>query len=201
MNRAARRGRGPRETPISRILPTEVRILGVRTLVRTLHQDPRGFLVETLRRDDESVSGSNFVMSYSSVTLPGQFRDADRWHVHQVQTDRFVVPLGEMTLALLDEREESPTQDRLEVILVRGVSAAEAGSVTKRDLETHLIAIPPGVLHCIGNLSSEPFLLQNYPTALYTPSDEGRVPFSAKIIPSLGRGFDWALVDRASPSR
>ncbi|MCI4351777.1 MAG: dTDP-4-dehydrorhamnose 3,5-epimerase family protein [Thermoplasmata archaeon] len=186
----------PTPHPIRRILPPRIQIGGVRTLIRSLHQDPRGFLVETLRRDDQTVEGSNFVMSYSSVTIPGEYRDADRWHLHKVQTDRFVVPLGEMTLALLDGRDGSPTLDRLEVILMRGAAPSGAGCSPKRDLETYLVTIPPGVLHCIGNLSTEPFLLQNYPTEFYNPTDEGRLPFSARVVPTLGRPFDWKLVDR-----
>ena len=190
---------GSTRTSIPRITPPDIRITGVQTLPRTLHQDPRGFLVETLRRDDQTVDGSHFVMSYSSVTLPGQYRDADRWHLHKVQTDRFVVPLGEMTLALLDGREGSPTFDRLEVILMRGAPPSDAGFAPKRDLTTHLVTIPPGVLHCLGNLSSEPLLLQNYPTEFYNPADEGRVPFNTRVIPSLGHGFEWACVDRQTP--
>jgi dTDP-4-dehydrorhamnose 3,5-epimerase len=180
-------------------MPAGIRIGGVQTLSRVLHQDARGFLVETLRRDDQSVDGSKFVMSYSSVTVPGQYRDLDRWHLHRVQTDRFVVPLGEMTLALLDDRKDSPTFDRLEVILMRGAPLSEVAASPSREVVTHLVTIPPGVLHCIGNLSSEPFLLQNYPTESYNPEDEGRVPFASRLVPTLGRGFAWDLVDRRTP--
>jgi dTDP-4-dehydrorhamnose 3,5-epimerase-like enzyme len=185
---------------IRRILPPQIEIEGVRVLPRTLHHDPRGFLVETMRRDDQAVDGSNFVMSYSSVTIPGQYRDADRWHVHKVQTDRFVVPSGEMTLALLDGCDGSPTHDRLEVVLMKGAPASDSGFPPKRDAETYMVTIPPGVLHCIGNLSTEPFLLQNYPTEFYNPADEGRVPFDTRIVPTLHRGFEWGLIDRSSPA-
>jgi dTDP-4-dehydrorhamnose 3,5-epimerase-like enzyme len=133
-------------------------------------------------------------MSYSSVTLPGQFRDADRWHVHKIQTDRFVVVLGEMTLALFDQRPESLTHGQLDIIRMTGASHGAVSSPSARDVTTYLVPIPPGVLHCIGNLGTEPFLLQNFPTELYSPSDEGRVPFVSLPIPSLGRPFAWNLV-------
>jgi dTDP-4-dehydrorhamnose 3,5-epimerase-like enzyme len=188
---------GPGTPSLRRITPPQIRIEGVRTIPRILHQDPRGFLVETLRADDRIVDGSRFVMSYSSVTVPGQFRDADRWHVHKIQTDRFVVPLGEMTLALMDGRESSPTAGRLEVIRMRGATSSNPDP-GKREIEMHLVTIPPGVLHCIGNLSTEPFLLQNFPTEFYNPADEGRIPFTTRVVPELGRGFDWTLVDRDS---
>ncbi|MGA8512679.1 MAG: hypothetical protein WB778_08210 [Thermoplasmata archaeon] len=169
--------------------------MGARPIRRMLHQDPRGFLVETLRQDDEAVRGDHFVMGYTSVTLPGQFRDVDRWHAHKIQTDRFVVPLGEMILALFDARSDSPTRDRLEVIRMVGVPLGEVAHATRRDLATYLVPIPPGVYHCIGNLSEELFVLQNYPTEFFNPEDEGRVPFVDQIIPALGRSFAWDLVN------
>jgi len=175
--------------------PPAIRIGGAKAIPRTFHQDPRGFLIETLRADDDAVDGARFRMTYSSVTLPGQFRDADRWHVHKVQTDRFVVVLGEMMLALCDQRPGSPTHGHLDVVRMTGAPREAISSSRARDATTYLVPIPPGVLHCIGNLGTEPFLLQNFPTELYSPSDEGRVPFASLAIPSLGRPFAWELVE------
>jgi len=188
----------PGVTPID---PPAIRIEGAKPIPRTVHQDPRGFLLETLRADDDSVDGALFRMSYSSVTLPGQFRDVDRWHVHKFQTDRFVVILGEMTLVLFDQRPGSATHGQLDVVRMVGTLRDALSSPHARDLTTYLVPIPPGVLHCIGNLGSEPFLLQNFPTELYSPADEGRVPFTSLPIPSLGRPFAWDLVQRAGPTR
>lgn len=189
------------DRPLVPIAPLSIEISGAQPTVRTVHQDPRGFLLETLRSDDEAIGGSHFRMSYSSVTMPGQYRDADCWHFHKVQTDRFVVILGEMTLALLDERPNTPSHGRLEVIRMTGVHRDELAHSPPRDITTYLVPIPPGVLHCIGNLGSEPFLLQNYPTELYNPADEGRVPFEAKPILALRRPFAWNLVNASRPAR
>ena len=179
------------------IEPPEIGIAGVATLSRTFHRDARGFLVETLRDDDPPPVRAPFRMSYSSLTRPGHFRDADRWHVHRIQTDRFVVVLGEMILALFDRRENSPTRDCLAVArMVGGAYEARDGASDPAKSFSHVVTIPPGVLHCIGNVSSEPFLLQNFPTELYDPNDEGRVPFVDLSVPSLGRPFSWDLVGR-----
>ncbi len=186
------------DRPIAPEEPRSIRIAGARPIRRTVHQDPRGFLLETLRADDAEVAGSTFRMSYSSVTLPGQFRDADRWHLHQVQTDRFVVVLGEMVLALLDRRSGSPTEGLLDVVRMTGAPAAALAHAPAREFTTYLVPIPPGVLHCIGNLAEEPFLLQNFPTELYSPADEGRVPFASVPVASLGRPFAWDLVRAGS---
>jgi dTDP-4-dehydrorhamnose 3,5-epimerase len=157
--------------------------------------------METLRKDDRSVDGARFAMSYTSVTVPGEFRDRDRWHVHRIQSDRFVVPLGEMILALYDGRNLSPTFQRLELVEMRGASLAETSHPVRRDLPAHLVPIPPGVYHCIGNLSPEPYVLVNFPTELYDSTDEGRVPFDQVRIPALGRSFSWDLVARRRPPR
>jgi len=183
------------------IEPVFIQLHGVRALSRTMHFDPRGFLIETLRHDDSTVRGDEFAMSYASVTLPGEFRDRNRWHVHKVQTDRFVVVLGEMILALYDSRPDSPSQGRLEVIRMKGAPYAQPSQEFKVDVETSLVPIPPGVYHCIGNLSTQPFLLVNFPTKLYNPEDEGRVPFLEVPVDSLQGPFEWAKVeiDRSTP--
>jgi dTDP-4-dehydrorhamnose 3,5-epimerase-like enzyme len=182
---------------IALIAPDEIQIDGSRPIPRTIHQDPRGFLVETLRGDDETARRAPFAMSYTSVTVPGEFRDIDRWHLHTIQSDRFVVALGEMILALYDARPASRTQGRLEVIRMVGAPIDAPGHPSKRDLTTHLVPIPPGVLHVIGNISSAPFVLQNYPTHLYSAADEGRVPFVEQTVAALRGPFSWDLVPRA----
>jgi dTDP-4-dehydrorhamnose 3,5-epimerase-like enzyme len=183
--------------PRFRITPTSpeaIRIPGVVVIPRVFHQDPRGMLIETLRADDLAVDGQRFRMTYTSLTAPGEFRDRDRWHLHARQTDRMVVVLGEMILALHDGRQGSPTVGRLEVVLM---SAPDVGSAThpaRNDRPSHLVTVPPGVHHCIGNLSKSPFVLQNFPTEYFDPSDEGRIPFDSIPIPALGVPFSWDLV-------
>lgn len=178
-----------------------ITIQGAQPLARVFHRDTRGFLIETLRSDDTSVNGSRFQMSYSSLTRPGEFRDRDRWHVHRMQTDRFVVVLGEMILALLDDRTESPTFGRLELIRLLGSPFSLDSSSDPMPEQTYLVPIPPGVLHCIGNLSATAFLLQNYPTNLYDASDEGRIPFTERPIGEEKAPFSWADVEEPMSSR
>ena len=192
----------PSASPIIPLIePTEIRIDDVMVIPRPIHQDPRGLLVETMRADDEKIRGDHFRMTYTSVTAAGEFRDKDRWHLHARQTDRFVVPIGEMILALHDGRKGSRTYDTLHAIRMAGPPIDRAGHSVKRDVPTYLVTIPPGVHHCIGNISNAPFVLQNFPTEYFDLSDEGRVPFDSLSIPSIGRGFSWDLVDRASPLR
>jgi dTDP-4-dehydrorhamnose 3,5-epimerase-like enzyme len=167
-------------------------------LPRVIHQDPRGLLIETLRQDDAQVEGSLFQMGYTSVTVPGEMRDRDRWHVHTKQVDRFVVPLGEMILALFDPRPASATRGHLEAIRMAGAPFDALGTRSGRaDTITFLVTIPREVCHCIGNLHpKDPFVLQNYPTQLFDATDEGRVPFVDVPVPGLEmRPFSWDLVE------
>jgi dTDP-4-dehydrorhamnose 3,5-epimerase-like enzyme len=195
-------GPSPAGARLEPIDPNAIRIDGVHPVLRIFHHDARGFLVESLRTDLPEEVGLRFRMAYSSLTRPGESRDRDRWHVHQVQTDRFFVILGEMILALLDRRPASPTRDRLEIVRMLGAPYGREGSPQSPGSEpSFLVSIPPGVLHCIANMSDRPFLLQNFPTELYDPKDEGRVLFADLPIPALGRPFSWDLVSPGSPVR
>jgi dTDP-4-dehydrorhamnose 3,5-epimerase len=177
--------------------PEEIQIDGARPIGRTFHYDPRGFLLETLRKDDTGVRGAEFAMSYTSATVPNEFRDADRWHAHRIQTDRFVVLMGEMILALYDARQESSTRGLFQVVRMVGAPFDGGYGSGKRDVPTSLVPIPPGVYHCVGNLSDRPFVLTNFPTELYDPGDEGRIPFRDVRVEILGGPFAWDRVARA----
>lgn len=184
------------------ISPAEISLHGIRPVPRVFHEDARGFLVETLRSDDPLDTGVAFRMSYTSLTRAGQYRDIDRWHVHRIQSDRFVVVLGEMILALLDRRPDSPTRDQIAVVRMVGSSDSVSGTAPgSTESGRYLVPIPPGVLHCIGNISRAPFVLQNFPTELYDPRDEGRVMFSELPVPALARPFSWDLVARSDAPR
>jgi dTDP-4-dehydrorhamnose 3,5-epimerase len=181
---------------IEPVSPEQARIPGTNPTKRVIHQDPRGFLVEMLRDDDAKLRGDHFAMSYTSVTVAGAFRDRDQWHFHPVQSDRFVVPLGEMTLALFDARKDSPTHGRLEVIRLAGAPFHHPNAGSKQDISTEMLEVPPGVYHSLGNLTSESFVVVNFPTERYNAADEGRIPFADVIIPGRGAPFDWGQVAR-----
>ncbi len=171
--------------------PGGVRIAGIVPVKRTIHRDLRGLLIETLRNDDRLSDGNVFAMTYTSVTVGGEYRDVDRWHVHERQTDRFIVGVGDLALALYDGRAESPTHGFLDVIRMASAAYLSPTSAAQSDTETYMLAIPPRVYHALGNLTPYPAILQNFPTELYNPSDEGRAPFIEIVVPELGRAFSW----------
>ena len=177
--------------------PPRVHVADVQVVPRPIHQDPRGFLVETLRSDDATVGERPFSMTYTSLTVAGEMRDRDRWHFHRHQQDRFVVVLGEMVLALYDARTGSRTHGRLDLLRMAGASPLRPQASEKGEMLTHLVSVPEGIYHAIGNLHpSDPVVVQNFPTRLYDAKDEGRVPFSEVPIPSDGgRPFSWDRVE------
>jgi dTDP-4-dehydrorhamnose 3,5-epimerase-like enzyme len=187
--------------PITPLSPHECTIDGVVVVERTIHFDGRGFLVEALRVDDEAVLGHDFQMTYTSLSVPGAARDADRWHHHRFQQDRYLIATGQMLMAFYDPRPSSPSYGRLEVLLAAGASEAQVAQASSTgvrfDVPTYMVMIPIGVYHSFKNAGSEGSILQNFPTRLYDPTDEGRALFSETAIPALGSmPFSWEMVAR-----
>ena len=164
-------------------------IAGVVARQLRVNRDPRGTLVETLKvswTDCYDADQLPFAQSYYSYTEPWVARDEDRWHVHQHQADRFVVPYGDIVLALCDRREGSPTSGLLNLIRLGQSGGDEA---------QYLVLIPARVLHGFMVAGDRPALLINFPTRLYDEADEGRVAFR-EVGASLGDGrpFSWEAI-------
>ncbi len=150
-----------------------------------VNQDERGILVESLKIDWPEVFDSQkrpFTQCYYSMTKPGAARDADRWHYHQRQEDRFVVIKGEIVVAMYDWRKDSPTHGNLNLFSM-GESQGENGQ--------YLLLVPINVLHCFKNIGQAEAILLNFPTRLYDPEEEKRIPFK-EVKLSDASFFDWA---------
>ena len=151
-----------------------------------INKDKSGALVETLRTDWQGIYGlgREFAMQYYSVTPPGIARDEDVWHYHPtVQEDRFLVAQGSIVTAVADNREGSPTYGLLNLFYMRA------------DKDPYILLIPKLTLHGFMVVSSQPAVLLNFPTALYNPKEEDRIPYSkAGIKFSDGSIFSWDKV-------
>ncbi len=154
-----------------------------------VNTDTRGSLVEILRADWSEVCDSAvmpFSQCYYSRTKPGMARDENRWHVHQRQEDRFVVIHGEIILALYDPRPNSPTDGRLNLFKMGDSQIPQ---------NQFMVLLPKNVLHGFLAVGKSASVLVNFPTRLYDPSDEGRIPFDQIMARfSDGRLFSWDLV-------
>lgn len=157
-----------------------------------VNRDPRGVLVETLRADWEDIFDSGqrpFAQSYYSITEPNVARDENEWHVHERQEDRFAVLSGDLVLGLHDPRPDSPTRGWINLFKM-GDSLGDEGQIC--------ILIPRLVHHGFLVGPHRSALLTNFPTRIYDPDDEGRVPFDrvGARIPD-GIVFSWNLVRKS----
>ena len=154
-----------------------------------VNKDESGVLVETLRRDWKEIYGPDreFAMQYYSITPPGLARDETVWHYHPtVQEDRFLVVQGSIIVAVADNREESPTKGVLNLFLM------------KSDEDPYILLIPKRTLHGFMVVSETPAVLLNFPTALYNPKEEGRIPYGeAEVKFSDGSYFSWEEVRKS----
>ncbi len=153
-------------------------IAGVTIRKLTVHKDESGALFETLRRDWQDVYNGDdlaFAMQYMSITPSGLARDEDKWHVHKFQKDRFICASGKIVTAIFDPREGSHTKDKLNLFVMS----------PQNEEEMYLLIIPENTYHGFMVVSKEQGFLLNFPTQLYNPQDEGRIP---------NKEFSWAKV-------
>jgi len=149
-------------------------IQGVNVKPLKLIADERGYLMEMMRSDDPFFQ--KFGQSYVSVAYPGVVKG---WHFHKVQTDHFVIVKGMMKVVLYDQRECSPTKG-----LINEFFMGEKNPI--------LVTIPPGVVHGMKGIGTEPAMLVNVPTELYKydKPDEYRIDPHKNDIP-----YDWDRKD------
>lgn len=155
-----------------------------------INKDASGVLVETLRTDWKEIygPGREFAMQYYSVTDSGVARDEDMWHYHFVQEDRFLVAQGEIVVAVADNREESDTRGLLNLFYMRA------------DQDPYILLIPKKTLHGFMVVSEKSAILLNYPTSLYNPKEEGRIPYKdAGVKFPNGEIFTWEKVRQDFP--
>lgn len=151
-----------------------------------VNKDDTGVLVETMRIDWQDVYDKEnpFAMQYYSSTKSGVARDEALWHFHPGgQQDRFEVISGSIVVAIGDTREDSSTKGVLNLFYI------------KADEDPFMIVVPKKTLHAFMAVSDTPGILINFPTRLYDPKEEVRIPFNeAEMKLSDGRLFNWNLV-------
>ena len=170
----AGRGSGGAGPGLPRGVKARRLIDGVAIKELRLLPDERGYLMEMLRADDEIFR--KFGQVYLSVAFPGVVKG---WHYHKVQTDYFTIVKGMMKVVLYDGRPESPTH-------------GEINEFFMGELNPLLITIPPGVLHGMKAIGTEPGFLVNCPTEPYSydDPDEYRVDPNSAEVP-----YDWERKD------
>ena len=153
-----------------------------------VNRDPRGILVEIMKTNWQKIYDQEklpFAQTYYSITDSGVARDEGLWHYHPGgQQDRFGVIKGEIVVAIFDNRKGSSTSGKLNLF--------HLGELPK-DKGQYLVLVPTRCLHGFVVVSKEPAILFNFPTRLYDPQEEGRVPFK-EVKLTDGTYFDWSLI-------
>ncbi|HUY97007.1 MAG TPA: dTDP-4-dehydrorhamnose 3,5-epimerase family protein [Verrucomicrobiae bacterium] len=167
---------GERSGPIEGVMIKTLRVLA----------DSRGFFVEQLKRGDTDDAGRPFIpeqpfaqmsrsLAYARGGNPPELIKAFHWH--QRQWDYWDFVQGSVRVVLVDLREGSPSEGRVQVVI--------AG-----DRVPKVIAIPPLVAHGYQVLGLTDAVLTYYVTQPYDPldPDEGRISWQDPRI-----GFDWSV--------
>ena len=136
--------------------------------------DERGFLMEILRADDPFFE--KYGQTYLTVAYPGAVKG---WHYHKKQTDHMCALKGMAKVVLYDDRKDSPSRGEVNELFI-----GERNPV--------LVRIPPGVLHGMKGVGSEPAYILNNPSEMYNydDPDEFRVDPHDNEIP-----YSWACKD------
>src|SRR3989338_3104672 len=75
--------------------------------------DDRGFVTEILRSDDKHFR--KFGQIYVATCRKGI---AKAWHAHKIQTDHFYVPVGTAKIGLYDDRPNSKTKGKYQIVIL-----------------------------------------------------------------------------------
>lgn len=143
-------------------------IEGVRIRQAITHPDDRGDLCEVYNTAWDFDDGP-MVYSYFASIRPGKTKG---WVKHLLQTDRLFMALGSFRVVLYDDRLDSPTYQKLNVLHFS-------------DRKRGLVRIPPGVFHAVQNVGHEDAHFINLPTRAYNHEqpDKYRLPLDTPLIP------------------
>ncbi len=156
-------------------------IEGVQLKSLTTHADERGFFREVLRITDIESFGQ---LSWSSMYQPV----IKAWHIHKIQWDYWLVPIGVIKAVLVDLRVEGFGMNDWQALRHYPVKADRIQEFLLGDNQpAQMLRIPPGVAHGLKVLQGPAHLF--YVTShVYNPEDEGRIPYDAL-------GYDWFKQD------
>lgn len=149
-------------------------IEGVQVIPLRKIPDERGAIYHMLRADAPHFE--KFGEIYFSKVYPGVIKG---WHVHNVMTLNYAVPVGMIKLVLYDLRKGSKTDKQLMELFVGEDNYC-------------LVKIPPGIANGYKGIGTEPALVANCATHAHIPQGEmDRIDPLGQEIP-----YQWDLVHR-----
>lgn len=132
--------------------------------------DERGKVMHMLRSTDPHFK--EFGEIYFSVVYPNAIK---AWHLHKRMTLNYAVPNGRIKFVLFDDREDSPTRNRVQEIFLGPENYS-------------LVTVPPMVWNGFKGIGCESAIVANCATIPHDPTEIVRLdPFSASVP------YDWSL--------
>lgn len=132
--------------------------------------DERGKVMHMLRAD--SPLFTKFGEIYFSVVNPGVMK---AWKRHHKMTQHFAVPVGKIKLIIYDNRENSPTLEKIEILEIGEGNYC-------------LVKIPPMLWYGFQGLSAAPALIANCTNIPHDPNEVERCELFDKVIP-----YNWLI--------
>jgi dTDP-4-dehydrorhamnose 3,5-epimerase len=131
--------------------------------------DERGTVFHMMRRDDPHFR--EFGEIYFSSIYPGVVKG---WHLHERMTLNYACIVGEIKLALYDERPSSPTRGEIQEVYL-----GERRYVR--------VTVPPGVWNGFMNVGTREAIVANCATIPHDPAEIRRLDPHRNHIP-----YAWA---------
>jgi dTDP-4-dehydrorhamnose 3,5-epimerase len=150
-------------------------IQGVRTAKRPIHPDLRGRVFEIFRGEEDEFFQEDICWIYCWSVRAGSLKG---WGKHNVTNDRYSLVSGEVSVVLLDARENSPSHNMFQIVHMSHESV-------------QLLHIPTGVWHLTINRSNTEAYLLNFKTVPFNHEapDKEVLPWDSKEIPFDVAGF------------
>ncbi len=153
---------------VSRPPRGEALIEGIRVVPLKQIPDERGKVMHMLRADDPHFE--RFGEIYFSTVYAGVVKG---WHLHDLMTINYAVPVGAIKLVLFDDRDGSPTRGQLQEVFVGESNYA-------------LVTVPPHIWNGFKGIGHPYSIVANCATIPHDPTEITRMdPFSSKIP------YDW----------
>jgi len=129
--------------------------------------DSKGSVLHMIRADSPTFLGFGEIY-FSSV----HFRSVKAWKRNASATAHFAVPVGEISMALFDNRPTSPTCGHLETLTV-GRS------------QYVLVTVPPKIWYGFQGLTNPEALIVNCLDRQYDASQTDRLEYPSETVPHL----------------
>lgn len=145
-------------------------ILGVQIIPLRQIPDERGKILHMLRSDQPHFE--KFGEIYFSAVYPGAIK---AWHIHEVMTLNYSVPVGNIKMVLYDDRKDSPTRGELQELFIGESNYC-------------LVKVPPLVWNGFKGIGDKMALVANCASHAHDPSEIHRKDPFTKDIP-----YNWEI--------